>query len=150
MARTKVFLSYCHRDEDWKRRIAIHLGVLKQQGLLELWCDGDIGVGQDSRAQVQLNLLSAKAAVLLISADFLASDFVLNDDVPRLLEQHEQAGMHLVPVLIRDCAWEAVPWLERLQMLPRDAKPVAELPESQIVRALADVAREVLQLVARP
>ena len=150
MERTKVFLSYSHKDEDWKHRLYTQLCVLEQQGLLELWCDRDIEAGREWEEEINRNLLSAKIAVLVISANFLASKFVVNEEVPRLLRQHEATGMRVIPVLLKNCVWEAVPWLERLEMLPRDRIPVAELPESKIDGALAGVAREIfVRLVSR-
>jgi hypothetical protein len=82
-------------------------------------------------------------AVLVISADFLASDFVLRREVPRLLRQHEKAGMRLFPVIVRDCDWGAVGWLARLQMRPTDARPLEDFPQSRRNRELANIAREV-------
>ena len=147
MSRTKVFISYSHEDEDWKHRVSSHVRVLKEQGLLELWCDRDIEVGANWEKEIDTNLATAKLAVLLISANYLASKFVMTKEVPHLLTQHEAAGMRIIPVLMKDCVWEAVPWLKRLQMLPRDAKPITGLPESQIDGALADVAREIFRFV---
>ena len=147
MARTKVFISYSHEDEEWKHRVSSHVRVLKEQGLLELWCDRDIEIGADWEKEIDTNLATAKIAVLLISANYLASKFVMTKEVPHLLAQHEAAGMRIIPVLMKDCVWEAVPWLKRLQMLPRDSKPVTGLPEARIDGALADVAREIFQIV---
>ena len=147
MTRTKVFISYSHKDEDWKHRLSTQLQVLEEQGLLELWCDRDIESGRVWEEEINANLAAAKIAVLLISSNFLTSKFVMTKEVPYLLSQHEAAGMRIIPVLMKACVWEAVPWLRRLQMVPRDAKPVAELPEAQIDGALADVAREIFQHV---
>jgi hypothetical protein len=143
MPRNTVFVSYAHKDKAWKHRISTQLRVLQQQGLLKLWCDRDIGAGQGWSTEIDRNLESAKLAVLVISADFLASDFVVSREVPRLLRQHEKAGMRLFPVLVRDCDWEAVRWLKRLQMRPIDGRSLAEFPKSRMDRELANIAREV-------
>jgi hypothetical protein len=103
----------------------------------------DIGAGQDWFIAIDRNLRAAKLAVLVISADFLASDFVVRQEVPRLLEQHEKAGMRLFPVIARDCDWGAVGWLARLQMRPTDARPLEDFPQSRMNRELANIAREV-------
>jgi hypothetical protein len=148
MVRNTVFVSYSHQDKVWKHRISTQLPVLQQQGLLKLWCDRDIGAGQEWFAEIDRNLQSAKLAVLVISADFLASDIVATQEVPRLLRQHEKAGMRLFPVLARDCAWQAVRWLARLQMRPTDARPLAEFRKSRMDRELANIAREVREYLS--
>ena len=87
-------------------------------------------------------MLHAKIAVLLISADFLTSEFIRTEEVPRLMDKHVSAGMTIYPLLVRDCAWQAVPWLAAMQLRPRNAKPVASRPD-KVDRILADVAREI-------
>jgi TIR domain len=67
MARTKVFISYSHKDEDWKDQLSTQLCVLERQGLLELWCDRDIEGGREWEEEINRSLLSAKIAVLVIS-----------------------------------------------------------------------------------
>ncbi len=67
----------------------------------------------------------AAVAVCLISADYLGSDFCVKEEIPYLLEHRAHAGMLLLPILIRPCAWEAIAWLKAIQMLPRDGKSVA-------------------------
>ena len=146
MTRTKVFISYSHKDEDWKHRLSTHLGVLEEQGLLELWCDRDIEPGR-LWAEINANFAAAKIAVLLISANFPTSKFLLTKEVTPRLTHHEEGGMRSMPVLMKDSGWEAIPWLRRLQMYPRDAKPIIELPEAQVDGALAGVARELFKHV---
>ena len=104
MARTKVFISYSHKDKDkdWKHSLVTQLRVLERQDLVELWCDRDIGAGRVWEEEIHANLAAAKIAVLVISANFLASKFVVNREVPRILRQHEAAGMNLfLPTLRR-------------------------------------------------
>jgi hypothetical protein len=76
-----VFISYSHRDETWKDRLLTQLGVLKQQELLELWHDRRIGAGADWYEEIRQAIEAAHVAVLLISADFLTSPFILQEYV---------------------------------------------------------------------
>lgn len=147
MARTQVFVSYSHKDEDWKHRIYTHLDVLQKNGRLKLWCDREIRAGSQWRDKIDAELSSAKVAVLVISPNFLASKFITEHEVPPLLQKHQQKGMELVPVLLRDCVWEEVDWLRNMQILPRDAKPVVSFQESMVDAILADIARAVLKFV---
>jgi nucleoside phosphorylase len=142
-ARTRVFISYSHSDEHWRQLIAQHLAVLERHGLLDVWDDRRIGVGEDWFRRIDENMSSAKVALLLISATFLDSEFVHRQEVPRLLQEHTARGMTVYPLLIRPCAWQEVPWLSRLQMRPEDTKAVSHLKGAKRDEVLARVAREI-------
>src|SRR5262252_3079343 len=101
MARTKIFISYSHQDERWRHRLVEQLDVLAQAGLVEVWSDWQIGVGERWRERIDQAMLEARIAVLLLSAAFLTSQFILNMEVPRLLKAHKAAGMKIYPLLIR-------------------------------------------------
>lgn len=147
MNRAKVFVSYSHDDVRWKHEISKQLEVLEKENLLELWCDTDIGPGEDWHEVIDRSLQAAKAAILVISASFLTSDFILDEEVPRLLDQNHQEGMELIPILVSDCDWQAVKWLADKQLRPRDARPISELPKARRTRELAEIAREVRELL---
>lgn len=83
-----VFVSYSHNDEAWKDKLVRHLRALEQAGVnMEIWHDRDIDTGEKWRCEIQAAMANAAVAVLLISADFLASDFCVKDEVPVLLER---------------------------------------------------------------
>ena len=145
MARAKVFISYSHKDERWRERLVKHLGVLQREGLLDLWDDRRLAAGDDFLHQIQAHMLLARVAVLLISADFLTSEFIRTEEVPRLFDQHVKEGMTIYPLLVRDCAWQEVPWLARMQLRPPDAKPVNRRGKADEI--LANVAREIASMV---
>jgi hypothetical protein len=92
-------------------------------------------------------MLEAQIALLLISAPFLTSAFIRKEEIPKLFGQHEAAGLVLYPLLVRDCPWQEVSWLARLQMRPRDARPIASMGAAKLDRCLADVAREIASMV---
>jgi hypothetical protein len=78
MTKPTVFISYSHKDEEWKDRLVIHLGVLSHQGLLDLWDDRRIGAGEDWYQEIHEAMNAASVAVLLISPAYLASEFLLS------------------------------------------------------------------------
>ena len=131
--RSKVFISYAHARLDKNRLIELveHLKVLENQGLVDIWDDRKIGAGQDWYDQIDQQLKSCQVAVFLVSPAFLGSTFITNTEVPTLLSQHQQQGMHVVPLLIRDCTWEVVPWLKAMQMRPPEAKPLSNTPRKR-------------------
>jgi hypothetical protein len=144
-----VFISYSHKDEAWKDRLLTHLGVLQSQGLLELWDDRRIAAGEDWYAAIQAAMRRASVAVLLISADFLTSKFILGEEVPRLLARRDAEGVRVIPLIVRPCAWQVVPWLRRLQARPRDGRPLSAGSESQVDADLAALAVELYELLQR-
>jgi hypothetical protein len=121
-----VFVSYSHKDEDWKDKLLPHLRILETAGLnVRIWEDRQIDAGAQWYPEIQQAMEQAVAAVLLISADYLASAFCVKEEVPFLLKRQESAGMLLVPLLVRDCLWKAHRWLSARQMVPRDDKSLA-------------------------
>jgi len=98
-----VFISYSHKDEAWKDRLVPHLRVLQPEELLDTWDDRRIGAGANWYEAIQQAIERASVAILLISADFLTSKFILEQEVPRLLERRQTEGLHIVPVIVRPC-----------------------------------------------
>ena len=130
-----VFVSYSREDETWRRRFAEMLKPLVRERRLDVWSDDRLVTGYEWRPQLAAAIGRSKAALLLVSPSFLASDFIMDRELPALL----QGGARLVPVLVRPCLWQAVPVLEGLQWAhdPRRDGPVAVSadPEGQIVEA---------------
>lgn len=141
-----VFVSYSRKDEKWKTRLVPHLQSLAQAGVeLMAWHDRRIDGGSQWYADIRHAMESAAAAVLLISADFLGSDFCVKQEARFLIERRAKLGMPLIPVLLRACDWEAHPWLSALQMLPRDGKCVVP----NLTNRSDIVFREVAQTIHR-
>ena len=130
-----VFVSYSREDEQWRRRFAEMLKPLVRARRLEVWSDDRVVTGYAWRPQLAAAIARSWAALLLVSPSFLASDFIMDQELPALLER----GVQLVPVLVRPCLWQAVPVLEGLQWAHdpgRDGSVAGSAdPEGQIVRA---------------
>ena len=78
MKTTKIFISYAHKDEDWKNQIVMHLSPLSRSGQLDIWDDSHIDSGDEWTKTIAEVVNTADIAVLLISAPYLASDFIQN------------------------------------------------------------------------
>jgi TIR domain len=141
--RPTVFISYSHQDETWKDRLVKHLKVLEPEGVLEPWHDRQILGGDDWLAKIQEAMDRADVAVLLISADSLGSQFILETEVPYLLERQKRDGIRIIPLIVRPCPWSSVPWLSALQCRPKDGKPLSGGTEHQIEEALTALALEI-------
>jgi len=147
MTKPTVFISYSHKDEAWKDRLVTHLGVLQRESLLDLWDDRRIGAGEDWYQKIEEAIARASVAVLLVSADFLTSKFILSKEIPHLLERQDKEGLRIFPVIIKPCAWKHVKWLARMNLRPKDGKPISSGDEHQIDTDLAAIADEVAAII---
>jgi len=143
-----VFVSYSHKDERWKNRVLRHLQVLEKESVLYLWDDRRIQPGADWYREVTKALDSARVAVLLISPNSLTSDFILREEVSRLLQRRDAEGLKVFPLILEPCPWKAVKWLASMQLRPRDAQPLLSLRRPQAEQVLADIAGEIAEALA--
>jgi len=139
----KVFISYSHKDEEWKDKLVTHLSVLEKEERLSFWTDRDIQAGDDWFPEIEKAIESAQVAILMISANFLSSDFILNEEIPRLLKKMKDGGMKVLPLIIKPCAWQEVKWLSQMQVRPKDGKALSTCTEPQVDTALTAFAKEV-------
>jgi tetratricopeptide (TPR) repeat protein len=141
-----VFLSYAHADAGLVRDLAKALRPLEEEGLISVWQDRRIEAGLDWRQEITERLSKSELIVLLLSAEYLASDYCWGLEMKAALDRYSQGKSHLVPVILRPCDWRSTP-LARLQVLPRDGKPVTQW--SSPAAALVDVVRGLREKLAR-
>jgi len=118
-----LFYSYAHADEDLRRELEKHLAVLRRGGLIAEWHDRMIDAGDDWKGEIDRNLTTADIVLLLVSADFIASDYCWGEEMTKALERHERGDAQVIPIILRYCRWESTP-LARLQAVPKNAKPI--------------------------
>jgi hypothetical protein len=122
--RTKVFVSYSHCDERWLDRLMVFLKPLERDGIVDLWSDRKIAPGKKWLPEITNAVRSAKVAVLLISADFMASDFIAIRELPPLLKAAENDGILILPVIISPCVLGP---LEGFQAVNSPDEPMVDL-----------------------
>jgi hypothetical protein len=105
----RIFISYAHQDRPYLDRLLVHLRPLEREQVIDLFGDHRIKAGEDWRKRIEVALVASKAAVLLISADFLASDFIVNNELPPLLEGAEKRGTRIIPVIVKPCRFDRTP-----------------------------------------
>lgn len=88
-------------------------------------------------------------AVLLVSADFLASEFIIDQEVPRLLERWEAGGLVILPLVLKPCGWEDEKWLSSMNLRPRAGRPVCSGNDSQIDTDFTEFVSELRQVIRR-
>jgi len=145
-ASIEVFYSYAHEDEGLVKELRKHLSILKRQSVIREWYDREITAGTDWKGQLDQHLNSSGVILLLVSADFLASDYCYDVEMTRALERHDQGEARVIPVLLRMVdGWQLAPF-GKLQSLPTDGKPVTSWNDRD--EAFADVARGIRRAVS--
>lgn len=123
----KIFISYSRKDYDWVKKLHIHLSPLTRSGELTLLSDMDILPGQDWKRQIKNFLESADVAILVISPEYLASDFIRSFELPSLLQSVKENRTKVVPILIRKTLLPGE--ILNLKFLNTLSQPLASLPE---------------------
>jgi tetratricopeptide (TPR) repeat protein len=119
----EVFYSYAREDENLRDELVKHLANLKRQGIITDWYDRDISAGKEWDEAIKKRLDSASVILLLISPDFMDSDYINAVEVRRAMERHEAGEARVIPVILRAVDWEGAPF-SKLQALPTEARPV--------------------------
>jgi hypothetical protein len=141
--RDQVFISYSHRDAAWLARLQVYLAPLERRGQLRRWDDSLIAPGQRWAAEIQAALARTRVAILLVSADFLASRFIGDVELPRLLGAAEDQGVLIIPVVLDHCNFERFPELAQFQAIHPPAQPLETLAEPAQKAVLARLAAAV-------
>ena len=120
-----VFISYSHADEKLRKELGDHLGALEHQGIIASWRDRMISAGTEWKGSIDEHLESAHVILLLISSKFTASKYCYDVEMKRALARHEKREALVIPIILRPVTLKGTPF-EKLQALPKDAKPVTK------------------------
>jgi hypothetical protein len=129
--RDKVFISYSHQDTKWLKRLRVHLRPLERGNNIDVWDDTKIKPGSKWKDEIRKALGSTKVAVLLISADFLASDFIATDELPPLLKAAEEDGAMILPFILSPSRFLKNESLSQFQTVNNPSKPLIGLPKAK-------------------
>lgn len=140
----QVFFSYAHEDEAYRDRLEKHLAMLRRSGLVELWHDRRLVAGQAFGPAIDAAIDKADIVLLLVSANFLASEYCFSVEFSRALERHRRGDAALIPVILSPCDWKTAPFGDLLAA-PRDGRPLTEWPN--VDAGFADVAAAVRLVV---
>jgi hypothetical protein len=140
----EIFYSYSQRDERLRDELETHLSLLRREGLVSSWHNRRITAAKEWEGEIDSHLNEAQVIMLLVSAHFLASDYINDVEVKRAMERHERGEARVIPVILRPCDWETSPFA-KLRALPRDDKPVTKWASRD--EAFTDIARGVRAVV---
>jgi internalin A len=132
----RAFISYSHKDESLRAELETHLKLLNRKGLLDLWTDRRITAGAEWKEEIDENLEGANLVLLLVSADFIASDYCYGKEMHRALERHAAGDARVIPIIVRDVNWRSAPFA-KLHVLPKDGKAVAAKGRPRLARDAA-------------
>ncbi len=143
----KLFYCYAHEDKPIRDELEKHLSWLRRRYQLINWHDHEILPGEEWEQAIDKNLNTAHLILLLISPDFMASDYCFSKEMRRALERHKEGTCRVIPILLRPTYWEDAPF-SSLQLLPTDARPITRWPDrdeafqnvvSEISRTIKDL-----------
>jgi hypothetical protein len=135
-----LFFSYSHIDEGLRDQLEVHLAGLKRQNLITAWHDRRIVAGCNFGTAIDVNLNAAEVILLLISPNFIASDYCYEREMMRAMERHEKGDAKVIPVILRPCDWHDLPF-GKLAAAPKDGKPITTWANAD--EAFLDVERAI-------
>ncbi len=119
----EVFCCYARKDQQLLLELKTHLTPLVREGLITLWADVNIDAGMEWEKEIHRHLSTAHIILLLISPDFMASDYCYSVEMQRAMERHERGEACVIPIILRPVSWQRTPF-GKLQVLPADASPI--------------------------
>lgn len=164
----KIFICYARQDNDpskpdrkrWLDRLLVHLAPIDLQKQAIIWSDEEIEIGDRWDQKIQSTLDEVRAAVLLISANFLASKYIRTSEVPILLKNAEEKGVLILPIILGPCLFVETKFnypdsqggskqlsLSIFQAANSPSQPLNGLPEHEQDRILVKVAQRLLELL---
>jgi uncharacterized protein YjbI with pentapeptide repeats len=135
---TEIFFSYAHEDEALRNELAKHLKLLERHEVIKTWHDRQITAGDEWKNEIDTHLETADIILLLISADFLASDYCYDIELKRALERHKNREARVIPIILRSVDWHNASF-GKLTALPTDGRPITDWPNQD--QAFTDVVK---------
>ena len=139
------FVSYSHKDEEDKKEIKKFIGSIDTNFKFDIWDDTKIQTGDIWKQKIEKAISEAHIAILLLSIDFLDSDFIKNDELPLLLEKYNKDKIIIFCVLIGYCPIDYNPFFKKLQIFNKNS-PLRDLPEGEKAKQLSKLAGEIYAL----
>jgi TIR domain len=143
----EIFCCYAREDQDLMKNLRKHLKPLERRNLIRVWSDTDIDAGDTWEEEIKKHLDTAHIILLLISPDFMASDYCYSTEMEQAMQRHAQKEARVIPIILRPTAWKGAPF-DKLQVLPSNAKPVTDRRSWQDAdEALNDVIQHIDPIV---
>src|SRR5215471_21710359 len=105
-----VFCCYARKDQQWLLELKTHLAPLQREGLITLWDDMDICPGDEWEKEIRGHLETAQIILLLVSPNFIASDYGYSIEMQQAMKQHEQGQARVIPIILHPVSWQKTPF----------------------------------------
>ena len=140
----KIFISYSHDDVKWLNRVKKHLKVLNfENNNLDIWDDTKIKIGENWKEKIKESLSTCKIAILLVSTDFLASDFIRHNELPPLLEKARSNRTLIMPLIIEPCRFTRTKQLAHFQAVNDPSNPLSKLNKGEQESLLVELTTQI-------
>lgn len=143
----QVFISYSHKDKEWLDRLNVHLAPIKRNHSIVIWDDTTLRPGMQWDEEIKKALSSVQAAILLLSADFLASEYINNEELPTILEAAANKGATILSLVISPCLLSSVPKLAAIQTVNNPKSPLINLRSGKREEVFVQLAEQVAALL---
>jgi hypothetical protein len=141
----RAFISYSHQDSAALDRLHVHLANLQREGRIETWYDREILAGDVLDDEINQELEVADLFLLMVSPDFIASNYCVENEMRFALQRHDAGEVRVVPIIVEPCDWAAMPQLRQLKAIPKDGVPISEWANANT--AYLDVVQEIRRIV---
>jgi len=147
-SKQSIFISYSHNDDPkWLKMLQKNLKVLQNvNNSLEYWDDTRIKTGDNWKEEIESALEISCVAILLVSTDFLASDFIQNHELPKLLDKAKKDGTKICPIIIEHCLFEHYPEISKFQAVNKPDEPLSEDP-SKAQKIMVQLMKDILEIL---
>lgn len=139
--RNQVFVSYSHKDKRFLEELRVHMKPLEQAGRMTVWSDQQINPGDKWFSEIKKALVASKVVVMLLTPNFLASDFIREHELGPVLEEAEAGGARILWIMVRACSYQETALRNFQAVLPLD-KPLAEM-KAERDRAWVQICKEI-------
>lgn len=144
-----VFVSYSHADRKWVDRLRVHLKPLERHGAVTLWDDSRIRPGSQWKTEIRQAIDRARVAILIVSADFLASDFITTNELPPLLHAARDRGTVILSLIVKPCRFEQTSEIAEFQAINSPSQPLAQLRSTGQDQLFVKLAGEIEEILKR-
>lgn len=143
-----MFVSFALPDAELRKSLDKHLGFLSHAGAIKYWSSAQMLPGAEWQAEFHRALAEADVALLLLSVEWMDEIGQRSGEFSQILEEYNDRGLHVIPILLRACAWQLHPWLGKLTALPRNGKAIDAYEGNAQAEVLKEVVEEIARLVA--
>jgi len=146
-----IFFAYSREDFALRDRLDKHLSGLKRKNYINTWYDGKIDAGKEWEKEIDSNLSKSDIVLLLISADFIASDYCYDIEMTKAISRHEKGDAVIIPIILNPCDWSDLPF-SKIQGLPQNGKPItsnywenSEIALNEVAKSIKDIVENLLE-----